>query len=72
VWLAFEPRNADWGFEEFLTKFAKPHWAVEAKRFFGPPPGARSNFQKRARSGAMIKQTTNKDQTKLQRLFELV
>ena len=24
MWLAIEPRNADWGFEEFLTEFAQP------------------------------------------------
>jgi hypothetical protein len=39
--------------------------------FFALPQG-KVDFRKRARSGATIKQTTNNDQTKLRRLFELM
>jgi hypothetical protein len=71
VWLAIEPRNADWGFEEFLTEFAQPHWAVEAK-LFCPTPVLEFAKSNNAVCGAAIKQTTNKHQTKLPALIELM
>jgi hypothetical protein len=67
VWLAIDPRNADWGFEEFLTEFAQPHWAVEAK-LFCPTPALEFAKSNRRRSD----QTTNKHQTKLPALIELM
>jgi hypothetical protein len=52
VWLAIEPRNADWGFEEFLTEFAQPHWAVEAK-LFCPTPALKFAKSNNAVGGAL-------------------
>jgi hypothetical protein len=59
------------GVEDFQNEFAKAHCAVEAKHFL-PCHQGKVDFRKRARSGATIKQTTNNDQTKLQRLVELM
>ena len=44
--------------QEFQNKFARPDCAVEASRFL-PRPQRQSRFQKRARSGATLTQTTN-------------
>jgi hypothetical protein len=40
-----------WG-SDFPTKFAKPHWRVEAKQFLPLPPPSEVEFQKRGWRGA--------------------
>jgi hypothetical protein len=60
VWLAFEPRNADWGFEESLTEFANPHCAVEAEHFL---PHPRPGICKKQQRGRRRSDQTNNKQT---------
>jgi hypothetical protein len=57
--------------EDFFTKFAKAHCAIEASEFL-PHPQGKVDFQNAHAVAALIKQTTNKHQTKLRRLVELM